>query len=84
MGNYVRILEEVEAVRATEDNLEEIKKLAGKEVVNRKPYPNLPGCYYIIHGVEKALCVGQWLIKHKSGRLEVKSNNIFLMEYEQK
>lgn len=84
MGNYVRILEEVEAVRATEDNLEEIKKLAGKEVVKRKPYPKLPGFYYIIHGVEEALCVGQWLIKHQSGRLEVKINKIFLMEYEPK
>lgn len=83
MGNYVRILEEVEAVRATEDNLEEIKKLAGKEVEKRKLYPKLPG-YYIIPGVLEALCVGQWLIKHESGRLEVKINKIFQMEYEPK
>ena len=78
MGNYVRILEEVEAVRATEDNLEEIKKLAGK-AEKRKSFPNIPG-YYMIHGVVEALCVGDWLIKHKSGRLEVKSNKMFLME----
>lgn len=84
MGNYVRILEEVEAVRATGDNLEEIKKLAGKEAVKRESYPKLPGHYYIIHGVAEALCVGQWLIKHKSGWLEVKSNKMFLKEYEPK
>lgn len=82
MGNYVRILEEVEAVRATEDNLEEIKKLAGG-VKKFKSFSNMPG-YYMIHGVVETLCIGDWLIKHKSGRLEVKSNKIFLMEYEPK
>ena len=32
MGNYVRILEEVEAVRATEDNIEELRKLSTKVI----------------------------------------------------
>lgn len=29
MGNYVRILEEVEAVQATETNIEELRRLGG-------------------------------------------------------
>lgn len=82
MGNYVKILEEVEAVRATEDNLEEIKKLAG-DVKKVKSFTNKPS-YYWIYGIVDELCVGDWIIKHKSGRLEVKSNRNFLMEYEPK
>ena len=82
MGNYVRILEEVEAIRATEDNLEEIKKLAGG-AEKIKSFSNMPG-YYMIHGVGEILCIRDWLIKHKSGRIEVLSNKRFLMEYEPK
>lgn len=80
MGNYVRILEEVEAVRATEDNLEEIQNLVGKPVWK---CPDTPS-YYLIYGVTEALIKGDWIIKHNSGRLEVKSNKMFLKEYEPK
>ena len=82
MGNYVRILEEVEAVRATETNIEELRKLAG-DVRKIEPYPENYS-YYEVPGLMEALWVGYWLIKHKSGRLEAKSNKLFLMEYEQK
>ena len=80
MGNYVRILEEVEAVRAAEDNLEEIQNLVGKPVWQ---WPEKPH-YYLIYGVMDILNIGDWIIKHKSGRLEFKSNKMFLMEYEPK
>lgn len=83
MGNYVRILEEVEAVRATEDNIEELRKLSTK-VLKIKPTHGKQS-YYIVNGLQnRVVWVGDWLIRHESGRLEVKSNKIFLMEYESK
>lgn len=82
MGNYVRILEEVEAVRATETNIEELRKLSS-DVQRITPTIGKPS-YYIARGLNEVVWVGDWLIRHKAGRLEVKSNNIFLMEYEPK
>ena len=82
MGRYVRILEEVEAVQATESNIEELRELGGA-VKKVKPHENQPG-YYTIPGVNIVLWVGSWLIKHPSGRLEVKSSQLFHREYEPK
>ena len=82
MGNYVRILEEVEAVRATETNIEDLRKLSSN-VQRITPTLGKPS-YYIVSGLNEVVWVGDWLIKHKSGRLEVKSNGNFLMEYEPK
>ena len=79
MGNYVRILEEVEAVQATETNIEELKKLGGEGIT---AWDN--SSYYIIPGINIALWVGSFLIKHPSGRLEVKSSKLFHREYEPK
>ena len=82
MGHYVRILEEVEAVQATESKIKELRKLGGAV---KKVNPNLkqPG-YYTVPGVNIVLWVGSWLIKHPSGRLEVKSSQLFHREYEPK
>lgn len=82
MGNYVRILEEVEAVQASETNIEELRRLGGA-VKKVKPNENQPG-YYTVPGVNIVLWVGSWLIKHPSGRLEVKSSQLFHREYEPK
>ena len=82
MGNYVRILEEVEAVQATETNMEDLRRLVGA-VKKVKPNENQPG-YYTVPGVNIVLWVGSWLIKHPSGRLEVKSSQLFHREYEPK
>ena len=82
MGNYVRILGEVEAVQATETNIEELRRL-GRAVKKVKPNENQPG-YYTVPGVNIVLLVGSWLIKHPSGRLEVKSSQLFHREYEPK
>ena len=83
MGNYVRILEEIEAVQATETNIEELKKLGGEGIKKTKTsWDN--SSYYIIPGINIVLWVGSWLIKHPSGRLEVKSSQLFHREYEPK
>ncbi len=82
MGNYVRILEEVEAVRATESNIEELRKLSSK--VQKITPIRGKNSYYIVYGICEVLWEGDWLIRHKSGRLEIKSNRNFLMEYEPK
>lgn len=83
MGNYVRILEEVEAVQATETNIEELKKLGGEGIKRvRASYDT--SSYYTVPGVNIVLWVGSWLIKHPSGRLEVKSSQLFHREYEPK
>ena len=83
MGNYVRILEEVEAVQATETNLEELKKLGGAGVKKVQTAWD-KSIYYTIPGINIVLWVGSWLIKHPSGRLEVKSSQLFHREYEPK
>lgn len=83
MGNYVRILEEVEAVQATETNIEELKKLGGAGITKTKTSLD-KSSYYIIPGINIVLWVGSWLIKHPSGRLEVKSSQLFHREYEPK
>ena len=83
MGNYVRLLEEIEAVQATETNIEELKKLGGEGIKKTKTaWDN--SSYYIIPGINIVLWVGSWLIKHPSGRLEVKSSQLFHREYEPK
>ena len=82
MGKYVRILNEVEAVRATETNIEELKKIAsGVKKVTPECYSS---SYYRIVGLPIVLWVGQWLLKHPSGRLEIKSDWEFRNEYEPK
>ena len=83
MGNYVRILEEVEAVQATETNIEELRKLGGLGVKKVIPDRN-SASYYTIPGVNIVLWVGSWLIKHPSGMLEIKSSQLFHREYEPK
>lgn len=83
MGNYVRILEEVEAVQATETNIEELKKLGGAGITKTTTSWD-KSSYYIIPGINIVLWVGSWLIKHPSGRLEVKSSQLFHREYEPK
>ena len=82
MGKYVRIIEEVEAIQATESNLEELRILGGA-VKKIQPIPDSPS-YYTVPGVNIVLWVGSWLIKHPSGRLEVKSSQLFHREYEPK
>lgn len=79
MGNYVRKLEEVQAVRAKENNINEIEKIAGK--VQKITPTHGKESYYIV-GLPQVLWVGDWLIKHSSGRLEILSNAKFLQEYE--
>lgn len=82
MGKYVRILNEVEAVRATETNIEKLKKIAsGVKKVTPECYSS---SYYRIVGLPIVLWVGQWLLKHPSGRLEIKSDWEFRNEYEPK
>ena len=81
MGNYVRILEEVKAVRAKEDNIKELQEIAGK-AQKITPNPSKPS-YYIV-GLPQVLWVGDWIIKHNSGRLEILSNEAFMYEYEPK
>ena len=80
---YCRVLEEVEAVQATETNLSELRSLAGgvKKIEKNKERPT---SYYTIPGINIVVWVGSWLIKHPSGRLEVKSSQLFHREYEPK
>ena len=80
---YCRVLEEVEAVQATERNLSELRSLAG-DVKKIEKNSERPTSYYTIPGVNIVLWVGSWLIKHPSGRLEVKSSQLFHREYEPK
>lgn len=82
MGKYVRILNEVEAVRATETNIEELKKLANGVRKVSPEYNSLS--YYSIVGLPHVLLVGHWLLKHTSGKLEIKSDWEFKKEYEPK
>lgn len=80
---YVRILHEVEAIQAKEDNLQELRSFAGdvRRVQGKDPsYP----CYYTIPGLNIVLWSGSWLIKHPNGRLEIKSSQLFNQEYEPK
>lgn len=80
---YVRILQEVEAIQATEDNLKELREMAGdvRKVKGREP--DAPS-YYTIPGINVVLWVGSWLIKYPNGRLEIKSSQLFHREYEPK
>lgn len=80
---YCRVLEEVEAVQATETNLSELRSLAG-DVKKIEKNEERPISYYTIPGINIVLWVGSWLIKHPSGRLEVKSSQLFHREYEPK
>ena len=80
---YCRVLEEVEAVQATETNLSELRSLA-VNVKKIEKNAELPTSYYTIPGINIVLWVGSWLIKHPSGRLEVKSSQLFHRDYEPK
>lgn len=80
---YVRILQEVEALQAKENNLEKLREFAGDVRRVGCASEALP-CYYMIPGVDVVLWVGDWLIKHPNGRLEVKTNQLFNQEYEPK
>lgn len=80
---YVRILHEVEAMQATEENLQVLRDFAGDVRRIGCSSEALP-CYYTIPGVDVVLWAGDWLIKHPNGRLEVKSNQLFHQEYEPK
>lgn len=80
---YVRILHEVEAIQAKEDNLQELRSFAGdvRRVQGKDlSYP----CYYTIPGLNIVFLSGSWLIKHPNGRLEIKSSQLFNQEYEPK
>lgn len=79
MGKYVRILEEVTAVEAKSDNLEEIKSLAGEA----KRVHDQCGTYYDV-GILNVVWKGDWLIKHQDGRLEVMEDTEFRKMYEPK
>lgn len=79
MGKYVRILEEVTAVRAKSDNLEEIKSLAGKA----QRVHDQCGTFYDV-GLLSVLWKGDWLVKHEDGRLGVMTNESFRAMYEPK
>lgn len=83
MGIYCRILEEVEAIQAKEDNLNEVIGLAG-EAIKVSSGPLLDRNYYQILGFDLILKVDDWLIKHRDGRLEVMSNESFKRNYEPK
>ena len=79
---YVRIQEEVEAIQANDNNLDELREFAGDV---RKVNPNNGGMpYYIVPGVNIVLWSGSWLIRRPSGRLEVKSSQLFHREYRSK
>lgn len=81
MKKYCRILEEVEAIQATDSNLEELRDFAGdvkKVIIDKRT------CCYTIPGVYAALWPGEWLIKHHSGRLEINDNDEFSRDYELK
>lgn len=84
MGKYCRILEEVEAVQAKKDNLDELKSFTEKDVKGIFCASEELPVYYIIPGIDSVLWYGDWLIRHENGRLEIKKNNIFQQEYEPK
>lgn len=79
MGKYVRILEEVTAVRAKSDNLEEIKSLAGKA----QRVHDQCGTFYDV-GLLSVVWKGDWLVKHEDGKLGVMTDESFRSMYEPK
>lgn len=79
MGKYVRILEEVTAVQAKSDNLEEIKSLAGKA----QRVHDQCGTYYDV-GLLSVVWKGDWLVMHQDGSLEVMEESEFKKIYEPK
>lgn len=64
MGKFVRKLEEVTAVQAKSDNLEEIKSLAGKA----QRVHDQCGTFYDV-GLFSVVWKGDWLVKHEDGKL---------------
>lgn len=79
MGKYVRIPEEVTAVQAKSDNLEEIKSLAEKAQRVHDQF----GTFYDV-GLLSVVWKGDWLVKHEDGRLGVMTNESFRSMYELK
>ena len=80
---YCKILEEVEAIQATEDNLLELRDFAG-DVTKVEKGDGRPTGYYMVPDLVVVLWVGSWLVKHNNGRLEIKSSQSFHREYEPK
>lgn len=81
MAKYCRILEEVEAVEAREDNAEELQALVG-DCIAWKVVP-MQG-FYIVPRTGDIVEWGNFLIKHPSGRLEVMLHEVFHEMYEPK
>ena len=79
MGKYVRILEEVTAVQAKSDNLEEIKSLAGRA---QRVHDQCGTFYYV--GLLSVVWKGDWLVKHEDGELGVMTDESFRAMYEPK
>jgi hypothetical protein len=80
---FCRRLEEVEAVQAKANNLEELRKFAGAVQRVEGRTKQAPG-YYTVPGLNTVLWDGSWLVKHPNGRLEIKSSQLFHREYEPK
>lgn len=81
---YVRILEEVEAIQAQEDNLEQLREFAGDVKKFTGDRFENKTAFYTVPGINTLLWCGSWLIKHPNGRLEVRSSQLFHREYEPK
>lgn len=81
---YCKILEEVEAVQAKGDNLEELRAIGGDVKAVMTVNEESKVYYYTVPACIEVLWIGGWLIKHKNGRLEIKSNRLFNQEYEPK
>lgn len=79
MGKYVRIVEEVTAVRAKSENADELKQLAKKVLRVHDHF----GTYYDV-GLMSVVWKGDWLVKHQDGRLEVMTDTEFKSIYQPK
>lgn len=84
MTKYCRRLLEVEAIQATKDNLEELRKFSKADVRRVELTYGKVFCYYQIPGLFRVIYKGQWLIKRPDGYLEVMTNSEFKREYEPK
>lgn len=82
MGKYVRKLEEVEAVRATETNWEELKEFAGVRV--NYYHHTLGKPFYYVEGHGRMLVVGYYMVKHEDGRVQIMTEEEFDDMYEPK
>lgn len=76
---YVRKIEEVQAVRADIDNLDELREIA-PEIRRHNRY----SVFYDIADMPEVLWSGDWLVKHEDGSLEIISDRNFKNYYERK